>query len=171
LQHINHSTGMLIRLLYAYTLQQSGVFWCDFGFYHRIYVWSMVHVDMDYCITQNCGGGKLWQIWRIECHSPIFYPTKFISHFCKTRNFWIKNCTCMSRDWRCKLGCENVNLEISPFTNLSRSKIRSFRLTIFIFVITSKDTFYRKRLHRWSRDLQIIDRGLVHHWTQTTLAN
>ena len=31
-------------------------------------------------MAQNSGGGKLW---RIKCHSPIFYPTKFISIFCK----------------------------------------------------------------------------------------
>ena len=31
-----------------------------------------------YHIAQNSGGGILWRIWRIECHSPIFYPAKFI---------------------------------------------------------------------------------------------
>jgi len=35
-----------------------------------------------YRIAQNSGGGKLW---RIECHSPIFYPTKFISIFVNSR--------------------------------------------------------------------------------------
>ena len=27
-------------------------------------------------IAQNSGGGKLWRIWQIELHSPIFYPAK-----------------------------------------------------------------------------------------------
>ena len=31
-----------------------------------------------YRIAQNSGGGKLWRIWRIERHSPIFYPVKSI---------------------------------------------------------------------------------------------
>ena len=26
-----------------------------------------------YCIVQLCGGRKYWRIWRINCHSPIFY--------------------------------------------------------------------------------------------------
>ena len=30
-----------------------------------------------YRIAQNSGGGKLWQIWRIELRSPIFYLAKF----------------------------------------------------------------------------------------------
>ena len=34
-----------------------------------------------YRIAQNSGGGKLWQIWRIECHSPIFYPAKITLKF------------------------------------------------------------------------------------------
>jgi len=105
----------------------------------------------NYRIAQNCGGGKLWRIWWIEYHSPIFYPTKFISIFCKTLDFRIKVSKCTSRDLRCELGCEAVNLEISPSPSWSRSKIWSFRLTIFIFVITSKDIFYRKCVHRWSR--------------------
>jgi len=37
LRHISRSTGMLIRPFYMWVLQQNGVFWCDFGFYHRIY--------------------------------------------------------------------------------------------------------------------------------------
>jgi len=36
-----------------------------------------------YHIAQNSGRGKLWRIWQIECHSPIFYLTKFISIFVK----------------------------------------------------------------------------------------
>jgi len=43
-----------------------------------------------------------------------FTQPNFISIFCKTLDIWIKVCTCMSRDWRCELGCEAVNLEISP---------------------------------------------------------
>ena len=31
---------------------------------------------MQYRIAQNSGGGKLWQIWQIESHSPIFTPPK-----------------------------------------------------------------------------------------------
>jgi len=119
-------------------------------------IMCIVHCNVKYHIVQNCGGGKLWwQIWQfeIECHSSIFYPTKFISIFCKTLDFWIKLCTWVSRDWRCKLGCEAVNLEISLPPSWSKSKIWSFGLTIFILVITSKDTFYQKRVHHWSHDL------------------
>jgi len=53
----------------------------------------------NYHIMQNCGRGKLW---LIECYLPIFYPTKFISIICKTLDFWIKFCTCVSRDLRYK---------------------------------------------------------------------
>ena len=31
---------------------------------------------VSYCIAQNGGKGKLWQIWRNERNSPIFYPAK-----------------------------------------------------------------------------------------------
>jgi len=54
---------------------------------------------------------KLWwgKLWWIECHSPIFYPTKFISIVCKTFDFQINICTCVSRGLR----CEDVNLSVS----------------------------------------------------------
>jgi len=47
----------------------------------------LVSLDLmseNYRIVQNSGGGKLWQI---ECHLPIFYPTRFIFIFCKTVDF------------------------------------------------------------------------------------
>jgi len=138
---------------------------CSYRFYNSLleYRFSVVLPYIEYKknlsriywyrIAQNCGRGKFWWIWWIECHSPIFYPTKFISIFHKTQNFQIKICTCVGRDWRCKLTCEAVNLEISPSPSWSRSKIWSFGLTIFIFMITSKDTFYQKHVHCWSHDL------------------
>jgi len=118
-----------------------------------------------YHIAQNSGGGKLW---RIKCHSPIFYPTKFISSFCKTLDFRIKS---LHMHWRCELGWENVNLEIFPSPSWSRSKIWSCRLTILILVITSKDTFYRKCVHSWSRDLSHYQSWVSASLKQTTLAS
>jgi len=33
---------------------------------------SCVITTIPYHIAENCGGGKLRQIWQIECHLPIF---------------------------------------------------------------------------------------------------
>ena len=44
-------------------------------YYHK---YTHVHI---YRIAQNSGGGKLWRIWQIESHSPIFYPTKLSLYF------------------------------------------------------------------------------------------
>ena len=46
-----------------------------------------------YCIAQNFGGGKLWQIWHNNRHLPIFYATKFQIHYsnyyCKFANIFL----------------------------------------------------------------------------------
>jgi len=92
-------------------------------------------------------------------------PKQIISIFCKTRDFRITNCMCVSRDWMCELECEDLYLEISPFASLSRSKIQSFRLTIFIFVITLKDTFYRKVyiIDHVTFKLSIVSKCIIEH--------
>jgi len=49
------------------------------------YIYTYIHTYIHtYRIVQNCGRGKLWQI---ECYSPTFYPTKFISIFVKRSTF------------------------------------------------------------------------------------
>jgi len=81
-------------------------------------------------------------------------PNQIYLQFCKTLNLQIKVCMCVSQDLRCKLGCENVNLEISLSPRWSKSKIWSFRPITFTFMITLKDTIYQKHVTRyWSRDL------------------
>ena len=42
------------------------------------YLHTNTFVSSSYRIAQNSGGGILWRIWRIERHSPIFYPAKSI---------------------------------------------------------------------------------------------
>jgi len=82
-----------------------------------------------YRIAQNCSGGKLHWI-ECECHLSIFYPTKFISIFCKTLDFRIK--IWYMCEWRLEVQrFQYLNISIFP-----RSKIWSFRLIIFIFVMT-----------------------------------
>jgi len=126
----------------------------------------------EYRISQNCDRGKLWQI---ECHLPIFYPIKFISIFCKTLDFRIKIRMSVSRDWSCKLRCElrckDVNLEIFLSPSWSRIKIWSFRLTIFIFVITLRTVSTRKLYIVDHVTFQIINHDLVYYWTWTDLVS
>jgi len=64
------------------------------SFLHRSsinFILSTCTKRINYRIAQNSGRGKLWRIWRIECHSPIFYTTKFILIFCKTVDFRVKS--------------------------------------------------------------------------------
>jgi len=80
-------------------------------------------------------------------------PNQIYLHFCKTLDYQIKVCMCVSRDLRCKLGYKDVNLEISSSLSWNRSKIWSFRPIIFIYMITLKGTFYWKLVHcYWSHD-------------------
>ena len=36
-----------------------------------------MNLNFRYRIAQLCGRGKYWRIWRIDCHSPIFYLPVF----------------------------------------------------------------------------------------------
>jgi len=65
--------------------------YCTCILFHLVPIYCFAHKWSKYHIAQNCGGGKLWRIWWIECHLPIFYPTKFISIFCKILDFQIKS--------------------------------------------------------------------------------
>ena len=57
-------------------------------------------VHIVYRIAQNSGGGKLW---RIESHSPIFYPAKIIYIVLNCSSTWINFCACAS-DESAKIG-------------------------------------------------------------------
>ena len=74
-----------------------------------------------YCIAQNSGGGKLW---RIECHSPIFSPAKFI---CILQNSRLPDKkfarVCVTRNWK----CEDVYFEIPPPPEAEARFTQSFK--------------------------------------------
>jgi len=96
-------------------------------------------------------GGKLWQIWWIECHSPIFYPTKFISIFINSRLPDKKFVCTWVKTWGTNSGAK---ISILKYLHSLAEAEAKFDPSDQLFVITLNYTFYWKCIHRyWSRDL------------------